>query len=268
VEFPHPLPGPLVIGDGRWLGLGLMRPIPEEPPAVHLFGLEGKRARVEQAETLTRALRRAVMARVQSQLGRGETLAPFFTGHLPGGSPARPGQHRHLFFLVDDADADGYLDRVAVVAPQLADRSTRTEWRQELRLLDRSLEDLIVLRAGPAGVNRLVRLPAPDEDDAVFGRAYEWVSRTPYRPTRHPRCPADATEALCRDVSVECDRRGLPRPMIDVVEIAEGPRGGIAARLKLSFAVAIAGPVLLGAGSHFGAGLFSAAPLPRRIMSP
>ena len=60
----------------------------EEAPAVHLFGLQNARVPVEQASLLARALRRAVMARIQSQLGRGETLSPFFTGHLPDGAPA------------------------------------------------------------------------------------------------------------------------------------------------------------------------------------
>lgn len=37
-----------------------------------------------------------------------------------------------------------------------------------------------------------------------------------------------------------------------------GPRGGLRARLRLAFAVAVEGPLLLGCGSHMGSGLFAA----------
>jgi hypothetical protein len=65
---------------------------------------------------------------------------------------------------------------------------------------------------------------------------------------------------LRRDVLLECERRGLPRPEVEVIEIGTGRRGGVAALLKVEFSVAVSGPLLLGAGSHFGAGLFGAAP--------
>jgi CRISPR-associated protein Csb2 len=75
-----------------------------------------------------------VMARVQQQLGHGEALPTFFTGHRPDGALARSGQHEHLFFLADDADRDGRLDRVAIIAPQLADRTIAGGHLRELRL--------------------------------------------------------------------------------------------------------------------------------------
>lgn len=258
IRFPRPVRGPLAIGNGRWLGLGLMRPVPETA-TLHLFALEDGRPRLDKAEALARALRRAVMARVQAQLGPRAPLDAFFTGHQQNGDPARCGKHEHLFFLADDSDGDGRLDRVAVIAPQLADRTVTARHGRDLRVLEQALVDLTVLRAGPAGAPSLVRIADPDQSDVLFGRARFWVSRTPYRPTRHPHAPADAAEALRRDVLLECERRGLPRPEIEVVEIATGRRGGIAARLRIAFSVAVSGPLLLGAGSHFGAGLFGAA---------
>jgi CRISPR-associated protein Csb2 len=258
IRFPRPVRGPLVIGNGRWLGLGLMRPVTENAD-LHLFALDGDRPRQHKAETLTRALRRAVMARVQAELGLRAELAPFFTGHVQTGDPARSGKHEHLFFLADDADGDGRLDRVAVIAPQLADRTVTARHGRELRLLEQALAEITALRAGPAGALHLVRIAALDDGDPVFGRARFWVSRTPYRPTRHPREPADAANLLRWDVLLECERRGLPRPEVEVVEVATGRRGGIAARLRIEFSVAVSGPLLLGAGSHFGAGLFGVA---------
>jgi CRISPR-associated protein Csb2 len=258
IRFPRPVRGPLVIGNGRWLGLGLMRPVAEYA-AVHLFSLEGDRPQHQMRETLTRALRRAVIARVQAERGPRVELASFFTGHAPGGDPARSGKHEHLFFLADDADGDGRLDRVAVIAPQLADRTVTRSYGPELRVLEQALAELQVLRAGPAGALTLFRIAEPNDSDPVFGRARLWVSRTPYRPTRHPRVPADSADLLRRDVLLECERRGLARPEVDVIEVATGRRGGIAANLRIEFSVAVSGPLLLGASSHFGAGLFGVA---------
>lgn len=125
-------------------------------------------------------------------------------------------------------------------------------------MLEQALAELTVLRAGPLGALHVVRIAGPDDSDPIFGRARFWVSQTPYRPTRHPRVPADAADVLRRDLLLECDRRGLPRPEVEIISIALGPRGGILGNLALTFSVAVAGPLLLGAGSHFGAGLFAA----------
>jgi CRISPR-associated protein Csb2 len=268
ITFPRALRGPIVIGDGRWLGLGLMRPVTEQPPALHLFALEGDRIPSDRAEALAGALRRAVMARVQQQVGRGQPLPTFFSGHRPNGTPACSGQHEHLFFFADDGNRDGYLDRVAIIAPRLADRRVTADHRRHLRQLWSAIADMVVLRAGSAGAPRLVSIAATDETDPVFGCAKHWVSRTRYRPTRHPRDRRNEDEALRRDLLLECERRGLPRPDVKVISVASGPRGGISGHLHLAFSVAIAGPLLLGAGSHFGSGLFAAEPDCRRSAGP
>jgi CRISPR-associated protein Csb2 len=259
VNFPRAVQGPLVIGNGRWLGLGLMAPTAQDVPALHLFLIDPAQAPVaDQAEMLTRALRRATMAQAQQRLGRGEHLPTFFTGHEPDGSRACSGRHEHLFFLADDADGDGRIDRLAIVAPHLADRSIASGDQRALRLLEAAIADMTILRAGRAGAPRLIPAPLPDASDAVFGRARSWLSRTWYRPTRHLHRKRDATEALHSDLLGECARRRLPRPEVEVIDILSGPRGGIAGRFRLRFDVAVEGPLLLGAGSHFGAGLFAA----------
>jgi CRISPR-associated protein Csb2 len=40
-----------------------------------------------------------------------------------------------------------------------------------------------------------------------------------------------------------------------------GPKGGVAGRLQLHFAVAVEGPILLGRDGHQGGGLFEAVSL-------
>lgn len=273
ITFVEPVAGPLVVGDGRFLGLGLMAPAQHErAPEIHLFQIDPATApAAEAAGAVARALRRAVMARAgttwrEEQARRGRLVRrddrppAFFTGHEPDGRPLRSGQHAHLFFLADDLDGDGRLDRLAVISPLLADRSARgpdesRAIRRHLGLLDRALADFSELRAGSAGLLQLVRASGgPADDDPLFGRSRIWVSRTPYQATRHLR-RVSVEEAVRMDILEECARRGLPRPDVEVLRVESGPRGGGTARLRLRFRTIVAGPLLLGRGSHFGAGL-------------
>jgi CRISPR-associated protein Csb2 len=268
ITFPAPVAGPLIIGDGRWLGLGLMAPVHERPPAIHLFSVNpGEAPPVAAREAVTRALRNAVMARVDGEWRghrhdrRNKPLPLFFTGHAPDGKPARSGSHEHLFFLADDMDGDGKIDCLGVVAPHLADRTVAynpdqgSDTCDSLQILDRALADFAVLRAGRAGVLHLTRLGKPDVNDPLFGREKTWLSSTSYRPTRHPK-GRDIGAATAADLTNECARRGLPRPRVEIIQWKIGRRGGPAVRARLHFKIAISGPLLLGRDSHFGAGLF------------
>jgi CRISPR-associated protein Csb2 len=240
--------------------------IAEAPPAVHVFAIDPAEApRLAEREAMVRALRRAVMARVDEEFRRDrarrhDPLPSFFTGHEPEGAPTRPGHHEHLFFLANDCDGDGRIDRLAVIAPHLADRSVVSSNRSttsHLRLLDQALSELTILRAGQAGAPRLLRATRPDEDDPIFGSGKCWISRSLYRPTRHPK-GEDIKTAVAEDLLAECARRGLPRPEVEVLDVKVGPRGGLAARARLRFEAAVMGPLLLGRGSHFGEGMFGA----------
>jgi hypothetical protein len=55
---------------------------------------------------------------------------------------------------------------------------------------------------------------------------------------------------------MECARRNLPKPDVEIMEWNAGKRGGLTARVRLKFARVVSGPILLGAGSHYSAGLF------------
>jgi len=59
-------------------------------------------------------------------------------------------------------------------------------------------------------------------------------------------------------VAAECNARGLPRPEVEVVKLRRGSAGRPAAEVRLTFAVAVSGPILLGQDSHSGGGLFDA----------
>jgi hypothetical protein len=66
IAFGVPVEGPLLLGDGRFLWLGLMAPARDVVPGTHAFAIaDGLAGRPEPLD-VARALRRAVMARVQA----------------------------------------------------------------------------------------------------------------------------------------------------------------------------------------------------------
>ena len=262
VAFAEPVAGPLVIGDGRWLGLGLMAPEKTRPRYALCFDLTaGTRPPVELRGTVVRAVRRALMSRARdSQTGKVPTL---FSGHDDGPEPARGDGHRHVFLFADDADGDGRLDRVFVIAPWRADRSgamqeNRREFETARRLFEDVASELSAVRAGAAGLLRLAPPRAPAANDSLFAAARIWTSVTPYRLTRHPKGKTDVEAFAVEDLRRECARRDLPRPDVEVVSVSEGPRGGLAAMAWLRFASVVRGPILLGRGAHLGLGAFRA----------
>lgn len=247
IGFARPVSGPLVLGNGRFCGLGLMRP-GEESPVAFAFALPPGLGRID-PEALAAALRRAVMARVRDVTGSRQ-LASWFTGHAAGSSdPLRDGTHRHLAFA---ADPDGL--RLLVIPPHLLERGVPArEDRDRLRVLERAVASLSLLWAGRRGPIQL-RPTGIDDDDPLFAAAPSWRTLTVYRPTRYPK--RDAESAIAEDIRTEATRRGLPRPEVRLLDIARGPRGGLAIHARLCFARAVAGPVLLGRTLHKGGGLF------------
>ncbi len=250
ITFDEPVPGPLLIGDGRYLGLGLMAPV-RRTDGVFAFTITNGLTELAEPLGLTRALRRAVMARVQESMGAHATLPAFFTGHAADGAPSRSGRHEHLAFAFDAP-----RKRLLIVAPHILERrGTLPSEREHLRALEEALEDFRELRAGTAG--KLALVPsAPDlSDDPLLAPSQTWESLTPYRVTRHAKLN-DATAAVEVDLLAECQRAGLPRPQVEIAETFTKPGAGLFGLAKLRFHCAAAGPMLLGRDRHFGGGLF------------
>ena len=109
------------------------------------------------------------------------------------------------------------------------------------------------------GAFRLRALPEPDDDDPLLRASRVWASVTPYIPTRHPKRGEDADAFVREDIVRECLRRNLPRPQTIDLHLHAGPKGGLSAEARLTFAAAVSGPILLGRASHIGGGLFEAA---------
>ncbi len=255
ITFNAPVHGPLVIGDGRFLGLGVMAPV-KTVRAVHAFVVEhGLDPSADQGH-LVQALRRAVMSRVCAELGPrpdDRTLPAYFSGHAPDGMPVRRERAPHLHFAFDAQRA-----RLLVVAPHLADHRepTRDEERH-LRVLDRALVDFRDLRAGPAGRLRLHPEPIEWDSDPLFAPAFAWESLAPYLVTRHTK-GGGAADALTADLVAECRRRGMPGPQVACRDLHGIPKLGLVGLAALSFPVAVRGPIMLGRSRHLGGGLFEA----------
>lgn len=255
IAFAEPVCGPIVIGDGRYLGLGLMYPASEEHRDVVILPVL-PRSRPAAANHLAflRAVRRSLMARAREINGAPGEL---FSGHEPDGTPARSGRHKHVFLAADDADDDGCIDRLLIIAPWRVDRSSQAKQGQKA-VFEQVAAGLRIVRAGELGVIEFGEAVNPTSEDHLFRRSQCWRSHMPYVPTRHPRKEVDAISKLKEDIIKECVRRGLPQPDVEVADISTGPRGGIRLRASLAFSVAVFGPVVLGRDSHTGGGLFHA----------
>lgn len=253
IRLSEPIEGPLIVGDGRYAGLGVMAPV-DQPIDVLAYGIRSGLATTATPEELTRALRRAVMARVQHQIGMHTPLAEFFTGHATDGAPLRAGDHRHLAFVFDAIE-----QRLLITPPHvLEQRASYAHEREHLGLLDTAMLDFHQLRAGKAGLLELTPIEIDIVHDPLFARATEWQSLTPYRPTRHAKHLTPA-QALSANLAQELHKQGLPTADIEVTSVEEGPRGGLCGHARLRFPVAQAGPILIGQSRHFGGGLFQAA---------
>ncbi len=252
ITFDAPVSGPLVIGDGRFLGLGVMAPV-SHTPGIHVFAIEAGLLDAPVPEQVSRALRRAVMARAQGVLGPSERLPAFFSGHEHNGSPVRSERTSHLSFVFDEPRG-----RLLVVAPHVLDRREPTrEEKKNLAVLDQALEDTWELRAGLAGHLRLRAMPLDLDTDPLTVPSRTWESSTMYCATRHAK-KVTAADALCADIRAECRRRGLPEPAVTVLETRGMSGVGLMGRARLFFQVAVPGPIFLGRSRYSGGGVFAA----------
>lgn len=252
ITFDEAVKGPLVLGDGRFLGLGVMAPT-GRPGQRHVgaFAFDVMTSLSDDPTTVARALRRAVMARVQGQLGS-RPLGRFFSGHDEDGGPTRTEQSSHLAFHVDPA-----YQRLLVFAPHLLDhRAPTASERSELEILEQAITGFTSLHTARATSLSLRRT---EPDGRLLGQSRRWLSVSPYLVTRHQKGIAPV-QILTKDVAAECARRGLPRPDVTVLEFRGIPGRGLQATLQIDFRVAVEGPIALGRSRFLGGGLFSAAP--------
>lgn len=268
--FEHPVDGPLAIGDGRFVGLGVLAPSHaaqghsvevggplglQTDGVLSLQWIGGDDPATTEPLVMARALRRAVMARVRRVAGGtlAGGLARFVGGHAeaPGAPDDQPSHH--LAFHWDAART-----RWLVLAPhRLQKRSATWSERQHMAAVDEALDGLTELRAGGASLYAVQRQAGLSDQDPMLASASDWETATPYTVTRHRRLNS-ADEALVADVLAECRRCSLPPPEVTVLRRRSVPGHGLQAHLRLRFAVAVAGPVALGRSGLLGGGLFAA----------
>lgn len=250
ITFDRLVFGPLVIGDGRFLGLGVMAPLPIVP-GIHTFVVESGLVKEPDPIEMARAFRRAVMARAQVELGDKAVLPPFFTGHEPTGAPARSESNPHLFFLfVPDSS------RLMVISPHIVERRESKKMEREyLHVLDKALSGLCELRAGSMGRLTLRAISTDLDMNPLFTASQVWDSVTSYSVTRHIK-QSNATAALSMDLLAECCRRGLPKPVVIPGEVRGIPGAGLSGVARLTFPVPVQGPLILGRNRYLGGGLF------------
>ena len=247
VRFAEPVGGPLVIGDGRFLGLGVMCPAATVGTRLLAFQInDGLTSRSPNAALLVAsALRRATLSRFQDAIGR-RSLPRWVSGHGEDGGPAHD-PHQ----LAYSCDLERNLLLIMSTAPKDSQSIDR-----DFTTLELALAGFRTLRAGPSGLLSVQRIQ-PASDDPLIRYSRSWKSVTPYHVNRHRRV-GDTKEAVRLDLERACLEAGLPRPDVDVVSTyADGARG-LAAFVCLSFEKALSGPLYLGRSRYKGGGLFAA----------
>ncbi|MBP6875991.1 MAG: type I-U CRISPR-associated protein Cas5/Cas6 [Candidatus Eisenbacteria bacterium] len=241
-------------------------------PSGSKSALPACRRTLPQAELLHRA--------VVGRVGKGSLVdCPELTGRDADGRPLHD-SHRHAHIFPLDLDADGHLDHILIYAPmglgelaQGAIRTLRRTWAKG------GVGDLQLALAGSGELDSLRSLPPPLErqiEELLGPRAgaRTWTSLTPFVPPRHLK--HRGTNTLIGQIVNEVKSRGLP-PLERAVECPRNPqtmalrhfvrcrvRGGvlppadIGFALRLQFTEPVKGPLVLGYGSHYGLGMFSA----------
>lgn len=198
------------------------------------------------------------------------------SGHDPASSPEEPkpslGPHLALVPLPDVGQqfARGHILGVAAVLPRHISPVDRNVSLLALSQVDHlTLGDLGVVGLEPVDAMETRRALQPA---AWIRPSRLWASVTPVVLGKFPR--QLFSEESCRIVAEACEIAGLPRPRrihisgvpwiagsVPAVRFPALPsRAGKPARVRLharmEFDVPVRGPVLIGAGRHFGYGIF------------
>jgi CRISPR-associated protein Csb2 len=227
------------------------------------FAIEGRvKVPITEALRVAEGVRRNLMGSLRRVLGHHD-LPVTFTGKDVHGLPAQG--HRHISILPLDDDGDGFIDALVITSPSPLSL-------EEQRAVDGIRP--IKQRSGDALVLTPVRVGNRSE---VLQRSARVVSHTPFAPTRHRRARRDGDENAWIDsqIAIECERRGLPRPIsvarvesptssrrrvrwLDFRRARKNDAPRVAYGVRLEFANPVLSPFSLGYASHFGLGCFCA----------
>lgn len=244
----------------------------------------GARLRASRGPELARALRAALL----EAGGAGAPLPPALCGHDADG---RPTAVPHLAFVacpdVGHEHADGGVLGCAIVLPAGLTADDRRTLMRRLAAWEaaRGVDGVVELAADGLPPVRLRRVELSERwglrPDRWCQPSRSFVTATPVALDRHPgnlRSNLDGTAHRAaieaqRCIAEACVRIGLPRPEeveVSLSPLATGTQPGgdfrgwaanvgraprVRVHARLRFAQPVAGPVLLGAGRHYGLGL-------------
>ncbi len=239
--------GALMLGDGRYVGLGLLAPI-ADVDGLLCYRVTAGLSENARPEGIARALRRAVMARCG---GGNKGLASYVHGH--DGERALRDQP-HLYFQFDPENA-----RLWVMAPHIVERRAAWGWeRQRWNEVCTAMNGFSQLLAGEAGAVDMQQETLDLAMDPFLAPALRWETVTEYVVNRH-RDAGSAHAALIEDVRHSLADAGLPPGEVEVGRCHV--RGqALCGQVRLTFSVAITGPLVLGRHRFLGGGLFRAVP--------
>ncbi|MBI4867846.1 MAG: type I-U CRISPR-associated protein Cas5/Cas6 [Candidatus Wallbacteria bacterium] len=249
------------------------------PVAAMLLALTTRSGSLSALPSVTRTLPQAELIHraLIGRAGEGEPIdCPELVGRDGSGQPLKGHQHAHVLPL--DLDVDGHLDHVLVYAPMgLGPRA-----QQAIRMLHRtwakgSPRELRLALVGEGGLDDLMHLPPPLHEGVrmLLAPSRIWRSKTPLVLPRH--CKRRGANRLEGQLLAELESHGLPPASVEVMpwndetsklrffarvrrHPAPPPPVDAGFAVQLQFDEPTAGPIVLGYGSHFGLGLFAAAP--------
>ena len=257
-------------------------------PTVARFLLAGHLLpRIEDTVRIGELMRRAALARFGWQHDESTGLripkAPWeISGRDADGKPLRAPSHVHAFWLPEDADGDGWIDHVSVFIAGGMNDSVRGALDRITRLWlapkQREQDD-----APEPGSVKEWRLALEDfgrpADFAggarIFGTSRRWRSVTPFLASGHLKASGYAGEVRRLLRRRGLDVSGVRVDELETIDVGGSPRRAIhfhrfrsrggevqpdaaGALLDITLPEAIAGPLAIGYGSHFGLGLFTA----------
>jgi CRISPR-associated protein Csb2 len=260
---------------------------------VARFVLAGRpRPRIEDAVKIGELMRLAALARFgwikDEATGRRKPQAPsVISGRDASGQPLRDPQHRHAFWLPEDADADGEIDHILIYAAAGFDRDVRLKLDKLTKLWVEPAQRSAVDEDGDLAAEarkewRLALegfgIPADFHDASLLLRpSKNWESVTPFLAAGHlkdGRHSAEIHRLLARrrfpgtidesklevEVLRETTIRGRPRRPIHFHRFRSRGREEqpdvLGVFLRLNFSAPVEGPLALGYACHFGLGMF------------
>lgn len=233
----------------------LRRPRQHRPQVARFAVSEGGRPSLYSAVAVGETLRAACLS-----MRRGSSAV--LAGKDEAGQPASS-DHAHAHYLAVDLDGDGVIDQVCVWAPGgLMQSDVAAIARLEQVRPASFVSDFRRFRVGLEAVGTVEQV-LPE----LAGPATHWRSHTPFLPARH-RKRQSLDDFVVSEVRRELAYRGMASPQsVNLVEgawgefrrhrLSEHPRQrrqGVG--VDIHFEDPVAGPISLGALSHFGMGVF------------